>query len=117
MKLKTSLKDIPGESDPCGITRTLYSSSNITLAHVEIIGDAKAHMHKKMEEIYYVTKGEGQLVIGDTVLDIKEGDVIPIPLNTYHQLKKVANKPFEIIFITYPKFTLSDVYFPNQKPE
>ena len=40
-------------------------SPNLTFSHVVITGDAKSHLHKEMEEIYYVTKGEGELIIGE----------------------------------------------------
>lgn len=103
--------DVAPKSDACGLIRQLYSSRHLTIAHVEVVGVAKKHSHLIMEEIYYVTKGSGELVLGDKVLKIKEGDTIPIPKNTAHQLRTVDGKPFDIIFVTYPRFDLSDVYF------
>lgn len=85
---KTSLQDVEPIQDPCGLLREIYNSENLSIAHVIVTADAKKHMHKKLEEVYYVTKGEGQIVIGNDVLDIKEGDTIPIPKNTWHFLKK-----------------------------
>jgi mannose-6-phosphate isomerase-like protein (cupin superfamily) len=111
MKQKINKDEIVPKDDACGAIRELYRSPNLTMAHVEITGDAKSHLHKQMEEIYYVTKGEGELVIGDKVLKIREGDLIPIPKNTYHQLRKTNEAPFEIIFVTYPAFDMKDVYF------
>jgi len=115
MQQKINKDEIFPKEDACGAIRELYRSDHLTLAHVEITGDAKPHLHRKMEEIYYVTKGEGELVIGDQVLKIREGDLIPIPKNTYHQLRKTDSDLFEIIFVTYPAFTMKDVYFEDEK--
>jgi mannose-6-phosphate isomerase-like protein (cupin superfamily) len=110
---KINLNDIRPEMDGCGEIRHLYSSPHLSLSHVKVVGPAKAHYHKMLEEIYYVTQGSGELVLGDKVLKIREGDVIPIPKNTVHQLRPVNNQPFEIIFVTYPAFTMKDVYPAN----
>lgn len=114
MKSKVSKKEISPKEDACGLIRELYSSDHLTLSHVEITGDAKSHLHKYLEEVYYVTKGEGEILIGDKLIKVQEGDLIPIPKNTYHQLRKTNAKPFEIIFITYPAFTMKDVYFKDE---
>ena len=111
MKEKINKDEIVPQQDACGLIRELYSSKHMTLAHVEVIGTARKHLHKMLEEIYYVTKGEGELLIEDRVIKIKEGDMIPIPKNTYHELRTIEGEPFEILFITYPQFTLDDVYF------
>lgn len=114
MKLKVNKDDIPPQDDACGLIRPLYNSKYLTLAHVEVTHDARSHLHKELEEIYYVTKGEGEVIIGNKVLKVREGDLIPIPKNTYHQLRKTSPEPFEIIFVTYPAFTLKDVYFKDK---
>jgi mannose-6-phosphate isomerase-like protein (cupin superfamily) len=108
---KMNLEDIPSELDACGEIRHLYTSKNLSFSHVKVVGPAKPHSHKMLEEVYYVTKGHGELVLGKKVLKIREGDVIPIPKNTVHQLRPVNSEPFEIVFITYPAFTMQDVHF------
>jgi len=113
MNQKTHIDDIVPIEDVCGQIRETYSSENISIAHVVVTGDAKPHLHRKMEEVYYVTKGQGQVVIGDKTLEIREGDTIPIPKDTVHYLRQTAG-PLEILAITHPKFDPSDMIPPPQ---
>ncbi len=106
---KTSKRDVAPKRDPCGSLKELYNSDSLSIAHVVVLGEAKRHLHKKMEEVYYVEKGEGQLLVGDELLEIKEGDVIAIPKNTPHFLKRIDGKPLEVLVITHPRFDPSDL--------
>jgi len=109
MVKKINKKDIEPKKDPCGLLKELYSSKNVSIAHDIVLGTAQKHMHRKVEEIYYVEKGEGQIVIGEETLDIKEGDLIPIPKNTWHYLKKLEGKSLEVLVITHPKYIPEDL--------
>jgi mannose-6-phosphate isomerase-like protein (cupin superfamily) len=40
------------------------------------------HKHNENEEIYIGVKGEGQLLLNDNYVDIKEGSVIRVATNT-----------------------------------
>ena len=66
-------------------------------------------MHKKLEEVYYITKGLGKITIGNDTFDIKPGDIIPIPKNIFHHLEKTSEVPVELLVVTYPKFDLNDI--------
>ncbi len=109
MAEKTSKSETVPKNDPCGLLRELYNSGDLSIAHVIVLGEAKRHLHRKMEEVYYVEKGEGQLLVGDELLEIKEGDVIAIPKNTPHFLKRIEGKPLEVLVITHPRFDPSDL--------
>jgi mannose-6-phosphate isomerase-like protein (cupin superfamily) len=111
---KINKHDVKPIDDPCGQLRELYHSANISIAHDTVTGEARKHMHKVMEEIYYVEKGKGQIVIGDETIDITEGDLIPIPKNTWHYLKPVEGKPLEVLVITYPKYDPNDLIFEEE---
>ena len=114
MVKKINKKDIKPKKDPCGLLRELYGSKNLSIAHDVVLGTAQKHMHRKMEEVYYVEKGEGQLVIGEETLDIKEGDIIPIPKNTWHYLKKIEGELLEVLAITHPKYIPKDLILENK---
>lgn len=103
------LEDVQPSEDPCGLLRELYGSEKISIAHDIVLGEAEPHMHKKMEEVYYVTKGIGQIMIDEEVLDIKEGDLIPIPKNTWHYLRKIDEKDLEVLVITHPRYDPNDL--------
>lgn len=109
MVKKINKNEVKPKEDPCGALRELYNSRDLSIAYDVVTGTAGKHMHRKMEEVYYVEKGEGQLVIGEEILDIKEGDVIPIPKNTWHFLRKLEGKPLEVLVITHPKYDPNDL--------
>jgi len=104
---KISKYDVKPIADPCGLLRELYSSENISIAHDTVLGEARSHRHERMEEIYYVEKGEGQLVIGGKTLDIREGDLIPIPKSVRHYLK--PGEGLEVLVITHPRYDPNDL--------
>ena len=106
---KINLRDVKPIEDPCGLLRELYNSENISVAHNTVLGEAEEHMHRRTEEIYYIVKGKGQVVIGGETIDIEEGDLIPIPKNTWHYLRKIDGKDLEVLVVTHPKYDPSDL--------
>ena len=110
MTEKINKNNIKPKRDPCGLVRELYHSKNMSIAHNTIVDAARNHMHSKIDETYYVLKGEGQLVIEKEILDIKEGDIIPILKGTWHYLKRLDEEPLEVLVITHPKYDPEDLY-------
>lgn len=43
------------------------------------------HSHKDIEQMYYILKGRGQVLIGDEKRDVQEGDAIYLPVTVPHQ--------------------------------
>ena len=103
---KNSVKII---EDVCGVIRELYHSKNLSVSIATMTGKSVPHMHKKMEEIYYVVKGKGKMVIDGELAEIKEGDLISIPKNKFHHVETEPNESIEVIVVTHPKFDTSDV--------
>ena len=95
-------------SDPCGILRELYLNPEISISYIDVIADAKPHAHRVMQEFYRVEKGCGQLVVGERTFDIGKGNVIRIPKNTVHYLKKMKGEVFEVSVVTYPRYDPKD---------
>ena len=108
LKTRPSIKP---EEDACGLLWNLHNSENLSIAYAEVAAPARRHKHQKMQEKYRIEKGEGQLFIGNKVLDISKGDVIKIPKNSWHYLKRVKRKPLEVLVITHPKYDPSDRIF------
>jgi mannose-6-phosphate isomerase-like protein (cupin superfamily) len=44
------------------------------------------HVHDSRGQLYYFTKGRGKMKIDDVMYDVKEGDAVYVPANSYHQL-------------------------------
>ncbi|MBW2991556.1 cupin domain-containing protein [Candidatus Woesearchaeota archaeon] len=95
--------------DACGTIRELYSSKNLSLACVNLKGEAKKHKHSKIEEVYFVVKGEGSLSIGEDKYRIEQRDTISIPKDTYHYLESEQGSELEVMVITHPKYSNEDV--------
>ena len=95
--------------DTCGQIRELYHSDNMSIAHVTIKDKALSHMHRKMEEVYFILSGNGLLYIGEERFKMLVGDTISIPQNTYHHLENLTFKPLELLVITHPRYNISDV--------
>ena len=65
----------------------------------------KAHIHTVPEEIYYVLKGQGEMILGKEKIKIKAGMAIFIPPNVAHAPLNTGKKPLVIAFIHSPPET------------
>lgn len=95
-------------NDPCGMLWELYKDENMSLAYVRVIGPAKKHMHKIMQERYRTVKGNGEVQIGNDTICIPKGDSIEIPRNEWHCLRKATENPFELLVLTHPGYIPED---------
>ena len=48
------------------------------------------HKHENREQLYYIIKGAGQILCGDILSPVEEGDIIYLPSGQYHQLFNTA---------------------------
>jgi mannose-6-phosphate isomerase-like protein (cupin superfamily) len=103
-------KDIKYIKDACGKLQELYNSKNLSLSYSIIQNKSRAHMHKKMEEIYFIVKGKADLKIGNKIFPIKAGDVFAIPKNKYHNIQNVK-EIIELVVVTSPKFNSKDIIY------
>ncbi len=103
---KTS--SVKPKQDTCGLIWELYDSPNLSIAYVRVLDVAQKHKHS-FEEIYRIEKGKGRLIMDGQCIDIKKGDVILIPKNRWHYLKKTSNESFEVLVVTHPRFSPDEV--------
>jgi mannose-6-phosphate isomerase-like protein (cupin superfamily) len=77
----------------------IHANSNQSLAEATVpIGiQTELHLHKKAEEIYHITQGEGMMSLGEKQFSVNVGDTICIPANTPHQISNVGNQ--DLIFL------------------
>ncbi len=108
MKIKNR-NEIPFIDDTCGKIQEMHQSKNLSVSYATIAGKAKPHKHKVMEEVYYVVKGAGNIVIGGETFKIKSGDIISIPKNEIHYVENTSVEPIELVVVTHPRFDYSDV--------
>lgn len=46
------------------------------------------HLHRNTDEVFYIIEGTGMVVLGDSSYKIEAGDLIFIPKNTDHKVRK-----------------------------
>ena len=91
-----------------GIKRTVVQKQDISvpgreavIAHVELAPGASAGRHTHPgEEISYVIKGEGEILIeGRPPLNVKAGDGFVVPAGAKHDAHNTGSQPIELAAI------------------
>ena len=70
---------------------TLVLSSTLLHARKETSG----HKHDGQEEVYFFISGKGKMELDDQLIDVKQGDVVPIHDGVFH---KVYNNTDEDLY-------------------
>ncbi len=75
------------------IDRSKSQFSEVFMVVVEPNNAPPFHKHDDTEQVFYMVEGTGVLTIGDTATHyrVKPGDVIRIPVSTYHSIKADSN--------------------------
>jgi mannose-6-phosphate isomerase-like protein (cupin superfamily) len=66
------------------------------------------HLHKKSEEIYHITQGEGLMSLGDQQFLVNVGDTVCIPTNTAHKISNVGKHDLVFLCACSPAYTHDD---------
>lgn len=74
-------------------------------------GDVAKHFHADANEIQYIVAGSGKFTLGDTVHDIKPGDLIIIPKGTMHAGSQALSGRFRAIAFKTPPQAPDDTHF------
>jgi mannose-6-phosphate isomerase-like protein (cupin superfamily) len=74
------------------VDRAKSSFSEVFLVVIEPNHAPPFHKHDENEQIFYVISGTGTLTIGEKKdqFPVKPGDVVRIPVSTYHSIKSNA---------------------------
>ena len=59
------------------------------------------HQHD-MQEVFFVTKGKGEVIVGNEHTNISEGDVLYIEANNEHSIKNPYPEILEVLCIWWP---------------
>ena len=55
------------------------------------------HKHPVTEELYYILSGQGDMTVGDSIQEVKTGDIICITPGSPHQIKNTGR--CDLIFL------------------
>lgn len=61
--------------------------------------EIKPHVHKDHEQIYYLVKGSGIILVGDEKAEVKAGDCIYLPSDVPHGFINNSNEETEIFCV------------------
>ncbi len=81
-----------GSTDLSFWTTEIPPGSNITV-----------HRHDRTEEILFVHKGSGTVLLGDERINVQEGSTIYVPRGTYHGLENESDDDIIIAFVSKPQ--------------
>jgi mannose-6-phosphate isomerase-like protein (cupin superfamily) len=69
------------------------------------------HYHERSEEIYLVTKGQGELEVDGETRTVRRGDAILIPPGAWHTLANDGTSELTILCMCSPPYSDEDTFF------
>jgi mannose-6-phosphate isomerase-like protein (cupin superfamily) len=66
------------------------------------------HFHKKSEEIYHITQGDGIMTLNKQQFPVTAGDTICIPANTPHKISNVGINDLIFLCACSPAYSHED---------
>ncbi|MEJ2656800.1 MAG: cupin domain-containing protein [Desulfobacterales bacterium] len=73
--------------------------------------DLGPHYHESHDEIEYVIRGTGQLLVNDRWVDIKPGSIHFNPMGKVHAAKNTGNEPLIVLIAFTPAMKATDRHF------
>lgn len=71
-------------------------------------GATTEHFHRRTEELYLVTHGNGRLRVGDEEREVTAGDCAVIPPGERHKLWNTGDAPLRIVCACAPAYSDQD---------
>lgn len=102
---------LPGGSFENLYLLPLNSDSNVSGFVIWIKQEVKPHIHAVHSEHVYVLEGTGKMLLGDTTIEVKAGDLLYIPPQTIHALRVTSTAPMKVLSLQAPEFDGKDRLF------
>ena len=96
--------------DNISITK-LSTNSDATTFAIWIKKKVKIHKHINHTEHVYIKQGKGKFQLADSLHNVKTGDLIIVPKNTWHGVIVESRNPMKVISIQSPEFFGKDRVF------
>ncbi|MGL4598672.1 MAG: cupin domain-containing protein [Bacteroidia bacterium] len=88
--------------------RPLYHDSAVSSFVLVIYKEVKKHKHEHHAEHVYIISGEADMLLGDSTIHIRAGDLIFIPANMPHAVRVTSKEPLKVLSIQAPYFDGKD---------
>jgi len=94
--------------------KQLATNNEATTFAIWIKKKVKLHKHIYHTENVIIEEGEGDFQLGDSVYQVKKGDVIVIPQDTWHGVIVNSKETMKVISVQSPQFLGKDRIFKNE---
>jgi mannose-6-phosphate isomerase-like protein (cupin superfamily) len=113
MKLTSLDRAEPFTTKDGSTIRELHHTQAQSLAEAQLEpGQAtQRHYHERSEEIYFVTKGSGELEVDGETRTVRRGDAILIPPGAWHTLANDGTSELTILCMCSPPYSDEDTHF------
>jgi mannose-6-phosphate isomerase-like protein (cupin superfamily) len=103
---------------PYGNVKRVITGGAGGVANVHIVSVTKGttHFHAGYDEVYYVLRGTGQILLGDKPHALRPGAVVVIPAGLSHSLDADAGQTLEFIIFGTPAMPIDDERAKPRKP-
>ena len=108
------IKPLNEEYDNISINK-LSTNTDATTFAIWIKKKVKIHKHINHTEHVYIKQGKGKFQLADSLYNVKTGDLIIVPKNTWHGVIVESKIPMKVISIQSPEFFGKDRVF--KKPQ
>lgn len=65
----------------------------------------RAHYHENMQETFILIKGEARIIVDNEQAELREGDVVVVPIGSIHSMENVGKNDVEYIVVGVAKGT------------
>ena len=95
-----------------GGVKYMFRGPNLDWGVIHLLpGDSLGpHRHKRVEETFYFTSGDGVMIVDGREHPAKEGIAYYVEPGEGHDIRNTSNMPLSVVFIKYP-------YDPDDKEE
>lgn len=98
-------KEIPPKEDVKTIELIKSQDASLQLVTVREDSEIGLHYHKRNDEVIYVLKGGGIIILDGVRYVAKPGSVIIVPRKAYHKFINTGGEPYVAISLFSPPFT------------
>jgi mannose-6-phosphate isomerase-like protein (cupin superfamily) len=83
---------------------------NQSLAEARLAPGASTtpHYHRRTEEIYFITHGAGEMLLGDERRTVAAGDAVAIPPGAIHAIRNTQAEPLRFLCCCAPAYEHDD---------
>jgi mannose-6-phosphate isomerase-like protein (cupin superfamily) len=88
----------------------VHGGNNISLAEAIVPAGTVTHLHRHLrtEEIYHITRGKGEMTLGNDRFEVSAGDTILIPPKTPHRICNTKAGELKLLCCCSPPYSHED---------